>query len=176
MPAFTRELVPVLGRFLLGKSNLGLLLHIADVGPAHRRPGADAAPAGPAASNGGRAGRQEGPQPADPPGGRHGDGGRDLRAGRAVELRGPVRLGVLVRRGDHRGVRDGRRQQGLEPQVEAGRATGGGTAGRLQVRRACPQYVADPVSLHGGNGMDLHDRVPFDAIDSLRSYISQIRQ
>ena len=24
--------------------------------------------------------------------------------------------------------------------------------------------------------MDLHDRIPFDAIDSLRSYISQIRQ
>ena len=45
-----------------------------------------------------------------------------------------------------------------------------------QERRTCPQYVADPVSLHCGYEMDLHDRVPFNAIDSIRSYISQIRQ
>ncbi len=48
--------------------------------------------------------------------------------------------------------------------------------GLRQVRRARPQYVADPVSLGLGNGMDLHDRIPFDAIDRLRSYIPQIRQ
>ena len=128
------------------KSNPGLLLHIAAVGPAHRRPGAGAAPACPAAADGGRAGREEGPQPADPPGGRDRDGGRDLRPGRAVELRGPVRLGVPLRRGDHRGVRHGGRQQEPEPQVEAGRATGGGAPGRL-FRRG-----PDPHARHAPSG------------------------